>query len=246
MNNNSKLPPHRRLGARLLGAGLGLVVVMAAPSAHALQGGEDPTTLPVLIDKRYGNKGKLYGYALFSTPIVSKFTESRGFQGGIGYSLTDWLGVGVQGGFMLSGEQDVVDEVRRNGRAPLSDLFAPTWMVGGELTWTPIYGRISFASEYNPAFDLYVVGGGGLVGVEREVGPVDQTTSVSETTGYMNFGFGFRFHIVEMLAVRVEYRHNLIFEPAIPANELIGFEEEFEAGLLTDVPQLQLGVQVHF
>ncbi|MEM1022744.1 MAG: outer membrane beta-barrel domain-containing protein [Myxococcota bacterium] len=244
--------PHRvaRLTrAALLGAlSCGFLLASSQP-AHALQGGEDPSTLPVLIDKRYGNEGKLQAYLLFSTPLTGKFTESNGGILGVNYNFLDWLGVGLVGGIFATDEISVVaDEVRQSGRAPLPDLFRMQWMAGADVTFTPLYGRVSFASEYNPAFDLFVLVGGGLTGVERTVGPVGSTDSVSETTGYANAGFGTRFHFVDFLALRIEYRHILMFEPDIPQGELninTG-PDDAPSTALTNVQQIQLGFQVMF
>ncbi|MGF1510386.1 MAG: outer membrane beta-barrel domain-containing protein [Myxococcota bacterium] len=204
------------------------------------------------MDKRYGNRGRWQGYVLFSTPLVAKFTESTGAVGGASYSFFDWLGVGISGGIFGSSEVDVVEQVRlsRAGEpvdgAPLSDLFRLVWFAGGEVTFTPLYGRISFASEYSPAFDLFLVLGGGVAGTERDLGSPtaanDELATVDEITGYFSFGVGLRFHVLSWLAARTEYRHLLLLEPEIPATEVEDPTTDV-AGTLTNVQQFQVGLQ---
>jgi outer membrane beta-barrel protein len=248
---------------RVLSIAVAVLTATAAAPAWALQGGEDPATLPVLIDKRYGNEGRFQAYALFSTPLVAKFTESTGAVVGANYNFNDWLGAGVVGGFFGSSEVDIVTDVRvlsetidGDGGAPLTDLFRLVWFAGADVTFTPLYGRVSFASEYNPAFDLFLLAGGGVAGMERNVGapPVDQPDAsletVDEVTGYVNFGAGLRFHVLEWLAIRGEYRHFLLLEPDIPSGPAPEPDERVdpddEAGTLQQVQQVQIGVQFMF
>ena len=238
--------PHRVAHTVLLGALSCGLLLAGSRDAHALQGGEDASTLPVLIDKRYGNAGKIQAYLLFSTPLTGKFIEANGGILGFNYNFFDWLGAGVVGGFFGSDEIGVVaDTVRDGGDAPLPDLFRPQWMAGADVTLTPLYGRISFASEYNPAFDLFVLVGGGLMGVERNLGGIGSEDTASDTTGYANVGLGTRLHFLEFLSARIEYRHILMFEPDIPASEIDNITDPPSAAL-TNVQQIQLGVQFMF
>jgi outer membrane beta-barrel protein len=251
----------RRAARPLLQRGfrLGLAVVLTwaatsavdASRAWALQGGEDPATLPVLIDKRYGLKNRLTAHVQFSTPITSKFVESTGVVGGVDYGLYDWLSVGLVGGFFGGGEADIVDQVRATlGTAPLTDLDRMQWFGGVDVTFTPIYGRISFASEYNPAFDVLAFVGGGALGTERKLGnEVTGTTTETGVTAYGNFGFGFRFHVLDWLALRTEYRQLIHPEDEIPlseqANSTVDDPSDRGGGLST-AQQFQIGLQFRF
>jgi outer membrane beta-barrel protein len=221
-----------------------------APRAWALQGGEDPATLPVLIDKRYGNRSALTAHLQFSTPITSKFVESTGAVLGVDYGVFDWMSVGLVGGFFGGGEASIVDQVRGTvGTAPLTDLDRMVWIGGVDVTFTPIYGRISFASEYNPAFDLYALIGGGALGTERVLGSEALGTQSTETgvTAYGNFGLGFRFHILDWLALRTEYRQMIYPDSEIPPSELANATGgEGNGGGLSTAQQFQVGVQFRF
>jgi len=256
-NNHDRPRPRRarRVLRRGLRTALSLSLVWGAMSsldasrAWALQGGEDPATLPVLIDKRYGNAGTLTVHLQFSTPITSKFVESTGIVGGVDYGLLDWLSVGVVGGFFDGAEADIVDTVRTTlGAAPLTDLDQMTWLAGLDVTFTPIYGRISFASEYNPAFDVLAFVGGGLMGTRRNLLGVESGQTEDGTTGYGNFGLGFRFHVLDNLAIRTEYRQIIYPDSDIPQSEqnvTTGDATDFGGGIST-AQQFQVGVQGRF
>lgn len=233
--------PGRRLGAARAGAALLAFAVLSGPiPALALQGGEDVGTLPVLVDQRYAQSSQLQLYANFSFPLVSKFVESYGVVGGATYNIRRWIGVGVVGGGFGGGEVDVISDVRLQtaNELDLTDLHRMVWFAGAEATFTPIYGRISFAGEYNPAFDVFAVVGGGVVGTERDLSTGSTADGVvissSQTTAYGNAGFGFRFHILDPLALRVSYRLFLYPEGS-----------ESQSGL-TAAQQLQVGLQTNF
>ncbi len=81
----------RILRTGLITAGV-LAVLAGERTALALQGGEDPSTLPVLIDKRYGAGGRHQLALFFSTPLVSKFVESTGGYLSYTYNFTDLIG----------------------------------------------------------------------------------------------------------------------------------------------------------
>lgn len=217
-----------------------------APRAWALQGGEDPSTLPVLIDKRYGNQRHFTGHVQFSTPLASKFVDSTGVVVGFDYGILDWLSVGLVGGFFGGGEASIVDQVRvQVGGGDLTDLDRMQWVAGLDVTFTPIYGRISFASEYNPAFDVFGFVGGGAIGTERVLGVPGATTTDTGVTGYGNFGVGFRFHVLDWLAVRTEYRQFIYPDSEIPPSERADINADAGGGIST-AQQIQVGLQVRF
>ncbi len=227
----------------------GTLVGLERPTL-ALQGGEDASTLPVLIDKRYGVQNHIDVHVQFSTPLVAKFVESTGVMLGADYGIRDWGSLGLVGGFWGGGETDVVDQVRQTrGAAPLSDLHRMVWAAGVDATFIPFYGRVSFASEYNPGFDLYLFAGGGVLGTERELGsPADGGARPDPETNvgpYGNFGVGLHFHVFDFMALRLEYRQFLFEDPEIPPEELqatTGDPDDAGGGVGT-AQQFQIGLQ---
>ena len=216
-------------------ASLAVDLAVVQREAHALQGGEDPALLPVLVDKRYGSK-HLHQLSLnFSTAMASKFVEATGVYATYGYNFTDLLGVEVGGGFFAGRESSIMAEVRQNfpgQEPPLTDLYQLNWAVQADVVLVPLYGKMSLASEINPSYDLFILGGGGIAGLKRQIGESALGQSEKKISPMFNFGVGFRFYIVRWLGIRLELRdvfypegdsdpnktgltHNLLFQGGV-------------------------------
>lgn len=258
-------PPHRRAPGRASGrhfgahrallAATGLAVAFAAgePTALALQGGEDASTLPVIINKQSGLEGKFQVSLNFSTTLATKYTDSIGGTLNLQYNFNDWLGVEVLGGGFAVSEAQVLGSIRGSvtGFDPkLSDMGGMQWMAGANVVIIPIYGKISFASEWNPSFDLFLVGGGGVVGTARgEVNgapaaglAVEPDTFRSSVEPMFNFGGGLRFFITPEWAIRFDVR-NYFFTDPDTGNETV---KETEISGFTSALTGQAGIQWSF
>ena len=199
--------------AVVLGTSLGL-----ERQAHALQGGEDPSKLPVLIDKRFGADGRHQLGLQFSTAIATKFVEATGFYLTYDYNFMDMLGLEVGGGYFFGKESKIMAQVRENfpnTEPPLSDLYQLQWMGTAALIFTPFYGKMSIAGIFDPSWDLFLVLGGGAVGIERQVGFAEQNLAGdSQVTGLFTAGAGMRLYFFDYLILRLEMRNFLFPEPA--------------------------------
>jgi outer membrane beta-barrel protein len=169
----------------------------ASQKAYALQGGEDPALLPTLLDKRFGMGGRHHLSLFFSTSIVTKFVEGTGAQLGYQFMFTDIFGLELSGSYYFSDETNIMKEVRINfpgqDHPPLSDLFQMSWNASLDLVVVPFYGKLSFASEIDPSFDIYIVAGGGAIGAKRAEGPPDAPLPSTNTVTYgFNGGVGLR------------------------------------------------------
>lgn len=210
---------HRRTThLTLVTAAMAAAIAGSATSAHALQGGEDPALLPVLVDKRYGQHGHHQVGVQFSTAIATKFIEGTGAYLTYGYNFSDLLGVEVGGAFVLGDESKIMTQVRANfpnQEPPLSDLYQMQWMGQANFMLVPFYGKMSFASWIDPAYDLFATVGAGAGGLRRQVGN-DQigVTYDSTVSLILNFGLGLRFYIKDFIALRLEMRNFFYPEPA--------------------------------
>ena len=128
-----------------LRAGLAAAVVFAGVAtgqseALALQGGEDPALLPVLIDKRFGGENRHQLSVMFGTSMVTKFTEGIGGYATYQDNFIDMLGLEIGGGFFGTSETSIMDEIRAtNGDEPfLSDQYAMEWTAMANLVFRPV------------------------------------------------------------------------------------------------------------
>lgn len=238
--------PSKTTRSLLVGFLAGAACLAPAAEAFALQGGEDPALLPVLIDKRFGMTGRHQTSLFFSTSMVTKFVESIGVMGAYQYNFSDLLGVEVHGGYFFGSETSIMDEIRRNfpGTEPeLSDQFQLQWIVGADVMFVPVYGKISFASELDPSFDLFFVAGVGAAGTRRKSGGYVGQPEISHETAVgpaFNFGLGLRFYFSRLVALRLEFRDYFYPEPAN-----YGTEENAVSGFTFNL-HFQAGVQFAF
>lgn len=203
------------------------------PAALALQGGEDPALLPVLVDKRFGERGRHQLSLALSTSMASKFVEATGGFLTYAYGFTDVIALELGGGFFLGSESSIMQEVRQNfpgQEPPLSDLYQIQFLANADLMLVPIYGKMSFASEFDPSFDLFLVAGAGIAGTRRQVGIDDTKTFDSKITPAFNFGLGFRFYFSRLVALRVEFRDFFYPDPGEGVDGLT-FNLMFHGGL---------------
>lgn len=233
----------KRTLSLLAGVVAGAVCLAPASEAFALQGGEDPALLPVLVDKRFGHGGRHQASLFFSTSMVTKFVESVGVVGAYQYNFTDLLGLEFTGGYFFGSETSIMDEIRRNfGTEPeLSDQYQLQWIANVDVMFVPVYGKISFASELDPSFDLFFVAGGGVAGTRRKSGGFSGDTNAgvafeSSVGPAFNFGLGLRFYFNRLVALRLEFRDYFYPEPAsytAPENDVGGFtfNLHFQAGV---------------
>ena len=227
------------------------VTLVAETSALALQGGEDPALLPVLLDKRYGanatHKLTLMGGSTVATKLVEDIPIIANYQ----YHFMDMLGVGATAGFFIGSETSIGDAIRAKGVdpacdpdavancEPLGDLYQMQWLVSGDIVFTPLYGKISFASEWNPSFQFYLFTGFGAGGVRRKQagfsgGAIQTTGHNSKVTFVGSFGVGLRLDILDWFGLRWEFRNFYFPEPAKGV------------GGLTMIPHILGGVEFTF
>ena len=230
-----------------LALGIAAATSAAPTTALALQGGEDPA-LPVLVDKRYGGKGRHQLSVMFATTTFTKLTQGVGGYLAYQYSFTDMLGLELSGGFFSTGETFIMQRVRLNtgDQEPfLPDQYALQWTAMANVVFVPIYGKMSFASEFDPAFDLFFLAGGGVAGTRRGFGLTgdgEPERFESEITWAADVGGGFRFYFNDLIALRFEFRNWFYPEPGnfqVPGSRR-------EIGGITSVLNFQAGLQFAF
>ena len=209
---------------------LSTAVLSAAGDAHALQGGEDPSLLPVLIDKRFGQDGRFMASAMFSTGLATKFVEHTGAMVMFGYNFTDMIGLEVGGVFFAGSESKIMEQVRMHfvsEEPALPDLYQMQWSAGANFMLIPLYGKISFASEVDPGYDLFLTAGGGAGGSRRLLrdGSFDQVV-----TPVFNFGLGLRFYLNRLIGIRLEMR-DYFYPESDPGQSGLTFNLHFQAGV---------------
>ena len=221
-------------------------MALAPSSAFALQGGEDASQLPVLVDKRYGGENRHQLSLMFAVTTFTKLTEGIGGYLAYQYNFTDMLGLEISGGYFSTSETFIMRSVRLStgDQEPfLADQYALQWTAVANAVFVPFYGKMSFASEFDPSFDLFLLAGGGVVGTRRGFGLVgdgEPERFESELTWTVDVGGGLRFYLTDMVGLRFEFRNWFYPEPA-------NFQSNGrDIGGVTSVLNFQVGLQFAF
>lgn len=149
----------------------------------------------------------------------------------LGWHLTEHLSIAARasGGFATSSGSAVVCTAT-GGCSEAGDTMM--WqvpgrirmVVGGEVAWAPVYGKLNVLAEQVAHFDLYVLAGADAV-VHDEVIHRDDVPALvasggtpgGKTTLGWHFGIGARVFLKEWIAARIEVR-DLMYSVVVPNN----------------------------
>ena len=120
------------------------------------------------------------------------------------YFLTDTLGISAHASWWQLVPTDNVSIAKRNFQSRIY-YSVPQWSLLGDMEWSPIYGKASiFNSIFH--FDVYLLGGLGVVWTETSSTPVDANQPNGPTRGPSfagEIGIGMRFIVLDWLSVNV-------------------------------------------
>jgi len=107
----------------------------------------------------------------------------------------DNFGFGASGMYFYANPKTKNHEVVRQNRTAVIGVFdSPLAIVGGDIYWNPIYGKVSLIDRSIIPFDFFVVGGMGVAFAGNNKRPS------------FNIGLGQRYLATEWLALRIEVR----------------------------------------
>jgi len=120
------------------------------------------------------------------------------------YFITDTLGVAAHASWWQLVPTDNVSIAKRNFQSRIY-YSVPQWSLLGDMEWSPVYGKASiFNSIFH--FDLYLVGGLGVVWTETSSAPVDANNPTGPKRGPAfagEIGVGMRFIALDWLSVNL-------------------------------------------
>jgi len=145
------------------------------------------------------------------------------------YHFTETIGVGLRGGYAITSVSNSAQIC-----PPEQACFKPTpqqldgkapgqmnWLIGLNLEWAPLYGKISLFAEGFAHFNMYLIGG--PIAVQYQA-PRSLGQGGSEATWTIGgeFGLGMRFVFNRWLALRFELRDEVYREKTQAATETTG------------------------
>ena len=88
-------------------------------------------------------------------------------------------------------------------------------MVGGEMSWSLLYGKLSLLGKAIIHFDLFVIAGGGILKANTGATQGEQSFS---TFSYWP-GIGQQFYVTPWMALRADYRMMIYGEDVVESNQ---------------------------
>lgn len=185
---------------------------------------------PLIDQKLFPMGGRFELTGIFDYSFNDKYVDHLGAGASAGFHLFDWLAFEAFGGYLFGDETGIVGNVRNDGSSKkradeqqecanngcepqLPDMWMTTWYAGGDLQWSPIYGKISAVSELDLNFQLYALAGGGAEGITRVLNDTPFDEPQVRFSG--NYGLGVRIIPWKYLALRAELRNYTGLNPNV-------------------------------
>jgi len=138
--------------------------------------------------------------------VNDAFFRSYFFNIDAGYHIMEPFSVELRLG--ISPIDEKLEPVRflRDEAYVLTELARPFYLADLSGTFTPLYGKISLFSDWIWHYDLYVDGGGGVLGVWKTSSGIGNPITALAHQPMLSIGGGMRGFINEWLVVHVDVR----------------------------------------
>lgn len=212
---------------------------------------------PAVMRMRVYREGRFQLQAHTSMTLQDEFSRALLVGGQGSYHFTDWLGIGLWGGFAAAQLQTALtDEVALRGSTnerntlslPSNEGFPDQvgqikWVGAGQVTFIPLRGKLGLFEKLFVDTDFYVFAGAALVSLEERadvVGPQCSGSTITQECRRSQsaraerkaiaptFGAGLSLYMADFLAMTLEWR-------ALPfAWNTSGTDEAGQDGLFPD------------
>ncbi|MBS1962469.1 MAG: outer membrane beta-barrel domain-containing protein [Bdellovibrionales bacterium] len=188
--------------------------------------------IEVVQNRQYSKKHRLSIAANFGTVSADPFLSVKSTSGALSFHFTESLAVtGVLKKFIVS-DSSYNDELKSGlvtGTPSIANTNRPDIYYGGEIAWSPLYGKISLSGASIVHYDAHLLASAGI--------------TKTESGNYFTPGVGFgpQFYLSNSLALRLDYRLAM-YKETIPERVLT---TRPDAGSRTNWShQVALGVEV--
>jgi outer membrane beta-barrel protein len=131
--------------------------------------------------------------------LQDEFSRSFLPGGQLMFHPTDWLGIGIWGGFGINIDSALTDQVVAKGQTnqvnvlslPNRALFAQQlgrikWIAAPQVSFIPLRGKLGIFEKLFVDTDFYVFGGVGIVGIEERADVDSATYGACTVTGQLS------------------------------------------------------------
>jgi outer membrane beta-barrel protein len=181
--------------------------------------------------KLHAKSGRLELTLLPMTSMSLNDAFYQKFGGGLGltYHFSESWSAGLLATYSLNLQ---TSNAAYFGRKEISVPYAGmrNFLVGLDLAWAPLYGKVSLAAEWVMHFDTYLIAGVAGIGGEQVGDELSFGFAAS-------FGLGVRLFLSRMFAIRVELKDYMVF------NDTVTFQSQ-EKGDFQHQLMLNLGLSM--
>lgn len=171
---------------------------LLAVSSNAVASEDDPVQVSAIQKRQYHLNHELAVGAGY-LPLDAFY---KGITGNVSYTyhFTDHFGWKVGRGSLSKNLQtDLRRKLERDFGVLPTEFPEVQWMVGSDLVFSPLYGKVTLMNRLVVHLQLYLVGGGSAVKLQNDIVPG------------VNVALGLRFFITERFSVRLEGGNHFVF-----------------------------------
>jgi outer membrane beta-barrel protein len=165
--------------------------------------------IPSVTRRSFVKRGRVEVFPTLSLSLNDPFYDHVIGSVGISYHVLESLSIGLTGEYVQSVDSGV--PVVRAGPAPTVDVDHARYGGRLDVAWSPFYGKVSLMAESVLHFDVYLVGGVGMVGREKNGMGIAGMLGVGEHL-FFNRWVGLRVELQDQM-------FNLARNPAKPTEE---------------------------
>lgn len=151
-----------------------------------------------VIQKRYLPKtGRFQAFAGATYSTNDPWFLGLGLSAKLGYFLTEAWGLEIAYTALSNSEKSSVQDLRSNNGVTTSSLITPKSYLGGDLVWTPVYGKMSLGNRKIVPFDMYF-----------SIGAGSTSTADSQNASTMRLATGQIYAITKGMGFRWDFGWN--------------------------------------
>ncbi len=211
----------------------GTLVASSEASAQEVQVTGPLAGQPAVRHMRLYREGRVQLEPNFTFGLQSEFSTPMFVGLHAGYYFTDWLGIGIQGGYAVANlDTGVTDEISEGGvttsrnelslpsREGFSDQIARMqWMAAVQLEFSPLRGKLAIFEKLFVDTDLYIFVGAAVIGLEEREdisnaqcmgNPTCYTNSqlarATRVTAAATFGVGLSMYFNDFIGLNLNWR----------------------------------------
>ena len=191
-------------------------------------------TDPKVVQNRIYKKEHKFELGLFVGTLSSDpFLSVRSLGGSLGFHFTETWGLNLFAWKSFSSKSSSLDRLEQEtGRS--ANTNDPKSYKGGEIAYSPIYGKLSVFGKAILHYDLHFLGGAGITDTQSGI----QTT--------LHLGVGQQIYLSKVAALRLDYRLMRYNENILEQHSLVVGLGKVIASRVNFTDALTLGVSFFF